>query len=120
MAARDEQTDTRKDQTDEEKQQEQEQQEQQEQQQEKRVELGDVVRVLAKHAAQPNDPDDADLLGRFNAQEAEGEQEPASTRTGQEGKSEQEQDEGPQQGSPQKGSPTAKPGSSTGARREKP
>lgn len=90
--------------------------------QEKRVEMGDVLRVLAKHSAVPNDPDDADLLGRFNAQSAEEQAQPQETQTGQEEdeeKAETKQDEGPQQGSPQKGSPTAKPGSSTGSRKEK-
>jgi hypothetical protein len=42
-----------------------------EEEKKERVELGDVIRVLAKHSAVPSDPDDADLLGRFNAQVAE-------------------------------------------------
>jgi hypothetical protein len=43
---------------------------------EERVELGDVLRVLAKHAPVPSDPDDADLLDRFNAQVAEDQAQP--------------------------------------------
>lgn len=95
---------------------------QQEEDKPKRVELGEVINVLAKHSPVPSDPDDADLLGRFNAQVAEEKAQPQETQTGQpedEEKAEGKQDEGPQQGSPQKGSPTAKPGSSTGARKEK-
>jgi hypothetical protein len=64
-----------------------------EEEKKERVELGDVVRVLAKHSAVPNDPDDADLLGRFNAQVAEDQAQP--------------KEEGSQQ---QKGSPTSQKG----------
>jgi hypothetical protein len=37
----------------------------------KRVTRDDVLGVLIKHAATPNDPDDADILTRFQQQEAE-------------------------------------------------
>jgi hypothetical protein len=36
-----------------------------------RVNLEDVVEILAKHSASPNDPDDADTLSRFNQQVAD-------------------------------------------------
>lgn len=39
-----------------------------EQDKKERVTLDDVVEVLAKHSASPNDPDDADKLTRFNQQ----------------------------------------------------
>jgi hypothetical protein len=64
-----------------------------EEEKKERVELGDVVRVLAKHSAVPNDPDDADLLGRFNAQVAEDQAQPPK-----------------EEGSQQKGSPVSTKG----------
>jgi hypothetical protein len=33
-----------------------------------KVTVDDVVELLAKHSATPNDPDDADTLSRFNQQ----------------------------------------------------
>jgi len=42
-----------------------------EQDKKERVTLDDVVEVLAKHSASPNDPDDADTLSRFNQQVAD-------------------------------------------------
>lgn len=80
-----------------------------EEQKEERVELGDVVRVLAKYASVPNDPDDADLIGRFNAQVAEEQaQEEPQEEEGEEARDEEKEEryEGPQQGSPPVGSPT--------------
>lgn len=45
-----------------------------------RVTLDDVVEVLAKHSASPNDPDDADKLSRFNQQvrDDQAQQQPSS------------------------------------------
>jgi hypothetical protein len=80
-----------------------------------RVELGDVIRVLAKHSPVPNDPDDADLLGRFNAQSAEEQAEPQDTKTAEE-KDDDDKGESPQQGSPQRGSPTSR---TTSTRKDK-
>lgn len=36
-----------------------------------KVNTGDVLRVLAKHAPTPSDPDDADTLSRWNQQVAD-------------------------------------------------
>lgn len=36
-----------------------------------KVKDSDILRVLAKHASTPNDPDDADTLTRWNEQQAE-------------------------------------------------
>ena len=89
---------------------------------EERVSTEDVLRVLAKHSPVPNDPDDAGLIGRYNAQQAEDQQpdDTADSRTGQKG--EEGDDESPQGGSQPKGSPTARTPStsSSGARKEKP
>ena len=94
---------------------EEKQQEQQQQEKEKRVEMGDVLKVLAKHAARPNDPDDANTLDRWNQQVAEEQGTAQDKET--EGREQQDSPESPQGGSQPTG--TAR-GSSTGARREKP
>lgn len=102
----------------------QEQDDQQEEETERKVGIDEVVGVLAKHAPVPSDPDDADLLGRYNTQVSEERTAQADQQTAED-KSETDQDEGPQGGSPPRGSPTArtgadKPQGSAGTRREKP
>ena len=84
-------------------------------QQEKKVEMGDVLRVLAKHAPSPSDPDDADTLNRWNQQVAEEQGTAQDQET--EGREQQDSPESPQQGSQPTGTSR---GSATGARKEKP
>jgi hypothetical protein len=74
---------------------------------EKKVTVDDVVEVLAKHSASPNDPDDADTLSRFNEQVAE------ERRQKEGGDEEQREKREPSQDAP-------KPSSPTGSRKEKP
>lgn len=47
-----------------------------------KVSVADVLKVLAKHAPTPNDPDDAKTLSDWNEQQAESQEEPP-TKTGQ-------------------------------------
>jgi hypothetical protein len=74
---------------------------------EKKVTVDDVVEVLAKHSASPNDPDDADTLSRFNEQVAE------ERRQKEGGDEEQREKREPSQDA-------HKPSSPTGSRKEKP
>jgi hypothetical protein len=50
-----------------------------------KITFEDVVEVLAKNAAAPSDPDDADLLTRFNQQVQDEKQEATSKPTTKKG-----------------------------------
>jgi hypothetical protein len=65
----------------------------------KRVTRDDVLGVLIKHAATPNDPDDADILTRFQQQEAE----KAASGTSDDTSSEEDEDSGTRTRSSQRG-----------------
>lgn len=81
-----------------------------EEKEERQVSLGDALKVLAKHASVPNDPDDAETLRLFNEQQSgQPSQEEQEEESGEKGAKDKEHPtpSGPRAGS----SPASKSGS---------
>lgn len=79
-----------------------------------RISNDDALAVLAKHAASPNDPDDAETLASFNQQVADD----RAKKEGGSGEEKAERDEQREGRAPSDDPP--KPTSTSGARKEKP